>query len=64
VARAHDPHAQVVHRHVGEAYAQVRAVRTVLLSAASTPASDQVAMRAETHEGGMFPAVFRELEAT
>ena len=64
VARAHDPHAQVVHRHVGEAYAQVRAVRTVLLSAASTPAIDQVAMRAETNEGGMFPEVFRELEAT
>jgi hypothetical protein len=38
-------------------------VRTVRLSAASTPAIDQVAIRADTHEGGMFPEVFQELEA-
>jgi hypothetical protein len=36
----------------------------VWLSAASKPAIDQVAMRADTHEGGMFPEVFQELEAT
>jgi predicted transposase YbfD/YdcC len=63
VAHAHDPHAQVVHQQDRRAYAQVRAVRTVLLSAASTPAIDQAAIRANTHEGGMFPEVFRALEA-
>jgi len=64
VAHAHDSHAQVVHPPHQPAYAQVRAVRTVLLSAASKPAIDQVAIRADTNEGGMFPEVFRELEAT
>jgi len=63
VAHAHDSHAQVVHPPHQPAYAQVRAVRTVLLSAASKPAIDQVAIRADTNEGGMFPEVFRELEA-
>jgi len=63
VAHAHDPHAQVVHQPERPAYAQVRAVRTVLLSAASTPAIDQVAIRANTNEGGMFPEVFQALEA-
>lgn len=63
VAYAHDPHAQVVHHKERPAYAQVRAVRTVLLSAASKPAIDQVAIRADTNEGGMFPEVFQELEA-
>ena len=55
VAHAHDPHAQVVHQKERPAYAQVRAVRTVLLSAVSKPAIDQVAIRATTHEGGCFP---------
>jgi Transposase DDE domain len=64
VAQAHDPHAQVVHPPHQPAYAQVRAVRTVLLSAASQPAIDQVAIRADTNEGGMFPEVLQELEAT
>jgi Transposase DDE domain len=63
VAHAHDPHAQVVHQKDRRAYAQVRAVRTVLLSAASKPAIDQAAIRANTNEGGMFPEVFRALEA-
>jgi len=64
VTQAHDPHAQVVHPPHRAAYAQVRAVRSVLLSAASQPVIDQVAIRADTNEGGMFPEVFRELEAT
>lgn len=62
VARTHDPHAQVVHPPARPAYAQIRAVRTVLLSATSKPAIDQVAIRANTNEGGMFPEVFQELE--
>lgn len=64
VAAAHDPHAQVVHHTGGAVYAQVRAVRTVLISAASKPAIDQVVIRAATNEGGMFPEVFQVLEAT
>lgn len=63
VEHAHDPHAQAVHPSHQPAYAQVRAVRTVLLSAASKPAIDQVAIRADTNEGGMFPEVFQALEA-
>jgi hypothetical protein len=39
-------------------------VRTVWLSAVSKPAIDQVAIRANTHAGGMFPAVWHVLEAT
>jgi hypothetical protein len=35
----------------------------VLLSAASKPAIDQVPIRANTNEGGMFPEVLWELEA-
>jgi len=46
------------------ASAQVRAVRPVLIAAASKPALDQVAIRAETHEGGMFPEVFPVLETS
>jgi hypothetical protein len=53
-----------VHPPHRPAYAQVRAVRTVLLSAASKPAIAQVAIRAETNEGGMFPEGFQELDAT
>jgi hypothetical protein len=64
VAHAHDPQAQVVHQQERPAYAQVRAVRTVLLSAVSKPAIDQVAIRASTNEGGMFPEVLQVLEAT
>ena len=64
VAQAHDPHAQVVHPQDRPAYAQVRAVRAVLLSAASKPAIDQVAYAPTTNEGGMFPEVLQELEAT
>jgi hypothetical protein len=64
VAHAHDPHAQVVHQQERPAYAQVRAVRTVWLSAGSKPAIAQVAIRANTHEGGMCPEVLHVLEAT
>jgi hypothetical protein len=39
-------------------------VRSVRLSAASKPVIEQVASRAATHEGGMLPAVVRELDAT
>jgi hypothetical protein len=53
-----------VHPPHRPAYAQVQAVRTVLLSAASQPAIDQVARRADTNAGGMFPAVLQALEAT
>jgi hypothetical protein len=63
VAHAHDPSAQVVHPPHRPAYAQGRAGRTVLLSAASKPAIEQVAIRAETNEGGMCPEVLQELEA-
>jgi hypothetical protein len=64
IAHAHDPQAQVVHPPHQPAYAQVRAVRTVWLSAASKPAIDQVVIRADTHESGMFPEVLQALEAT
>jgi hypothetical protein len=64
VPHAHDPHTHVVHPPQRPAYAQVRAVRSVLLSASSTPAIDQVAIRVDPNEGGMFPEVFQELEAT
>ena len=40
-----------------------RAVRTVLISAASKPAIDQVVIPAETNEGGLFPEVLTVLEA-
>ena len=58
------PRRPVVHPPGRPAYAQVRAVRTVLLSAASKPALDQVVIRAETNEGGMFPEVFPVLESS
>ena len=64
VAHAHDPAAQVVHPARRPAYAQVRAVRTVLISAACKPAIDQVVIRAETNEGGMFPEVLQVLETS
>jgi hypothetical protein len=64
VAQAHAPHAQVGPPPHQPASAQVRAGRTVLLSAASQPAIEQVAIRADTNEGGMFPEVLQELEAT
>jgi hypothetical protein len=63
IAHAHDPHAQVVHPPHRAASAQVRAVRTVRLSAASTPAIDQVAIRADPNEGGRLPEVLPALEA-
>jgi hypothetical protein len=59
---AKDPAAQVVHPQGRPAYATVRAVRTVLISAASAPASDQVVIPARTNEGEMFPEVLRVLE--
>jgi hypothetical protein len=61
---AHDPEAQAVHPKDKAAYAQVRSVRSVLLSAASKPAIDQVVIRRETNECGMFPEVFATLQAT
>ena len=64
VAAAHAPQAQIVHHKERSAYAQVRAVRTVLISAVSKPAIDQVLIRAATNESGMFAEVFGVLEAT
>ena len=55
--------AQVVHPAEQRPYAQLRMVRTVLISAASKPAIDQVVIRAETNECGMFAEVFGQLEA-
>ena len=60
---AKDPAAQVVHPKDRPAYATVRAVRAVLISAASKPAIDQVVIPARTNEGGIFPEVFKVLEA-
>ena len=57
-------HAQVVPPPPRPASAQVRAVRTVRLSAAAQPAIEPVAIRAETPEGGMCPAVWQALAAT
>lgn len=55
--------AQVVKVKDRAAYAQVRVVRSVLISAASKPAIDQVVIRPETNECGMFAEVLTELEA-
>ncbi len=55
--------AQVVHPPDRPAYAQVRVVRSVLISAASKPVIDQVVIRPETNECGMFAEVLGELEA-
>jgi len=55
--------AQVVHPPDQPAYAQVRMIRTVLISAASKPPIDQVVIRPTTNECGMFAEVFAELEA-
>ena len=63
VPQAHAPHAQGGPPPPRPAYAQVRAVRRVWRSAASKPAIEQVAIRPDTNEGGMFPEVLRELEA-
>lgn len=60
---AKDPEAQVVHPKDRPAYATVRAVRTVLISAAAKPAIDQVVIPARTNEGGLFPEVFLVLVA-
>lgn len=54
--------AQVVHPPDRPAYAQVRMIRSVLISAASKPAIDEVVIRKETNECGMFAAVFGQLE--
>lgn len=62
VAAAHDPCAQVVHRKDRAAYAQVRVVRTVLISAAVKPCIDQVVIEAETNECGKFPEVLAVLQ--
>jgi hypothetical protein len=59
---AKDPEAQVIHPKNRPAYATVRAVRTVLISAAAKPAIDQVVIPAHTNECGLFPEVFAELE--
>ena len=59
---AKDPEAQLVHPKDRPAYATVRAVRTVLISAASKPAIDQVVIPARTNEGGIFPEVLTVLE--
>jgi len=61
---AKDPAAQVIHPKNRPPYATVRAVRTVLISAASKPAIDQVVIPAKTNEGGLFPEVLKVLEAS
>jgi hypothetical protein len=58
---AHDPECQLVHPKNRAAYAQLRCVRTVLISAASKPTVDQVVMRRQTNERGMFAEVFAVL---
>jgi len=55
--------AQLVHPKERPAYGQVRVVRSVLISAASKPALDQVVIRPETNECGMFAEVMAQLEA-
>lgn len=55
--------AQVVHPPDQAPYAQVRMIRSVLISAASKPAIDQIVIRPTTNECGMFAEVFAELEA-
>lgn len=55
--------AQVVHPPDRPAYAQVRMIRSVLISAASKPAIDEVVIRAQTNECGMFAEVLAQLEA-
>jgi len=55
--------AQVVHPPDQAAYAQLRMVRSVLISAASKPAIDQVVIRPDTNECGMFSEVLAQLEA-
>jgi predicted transposase YbfD/YdcC len=55
--------AQVVHPPEQPAYAQLRMVRAVLISAASKPAIDQVVIRPDTNECGMFAEVLAQLEA-
>lgn len=55
--------AQVVHPADQPAYAQLRMVRSVLISAASKPAIDQVVIRPDTNECGMFSEVLAQLEA-
>ena len=55
--------AQVVHPADQPAYAQLRMVRSVLISAASKPAIDQVVIRPDTNECGMFSEVLGQLEA-
>lgn len=54
--------AQVVQPAEQPAYAQLRMVRSVLISAASKPAIDQVVIRPETNECGMFSEVLAQLE--
>lgn len=60
---AKDPAAQVVHPKDRPADATVRAVRTVLISAPSKPALDQVVIPAATNEGGLFKEIFPVLES-
>lgn len=61
--QAKDPAAQIVHPKDRPAYATVRAVRTVLISAAAKPALDQVTIPAHTNEGGLFKEIFPVLES-
>lgn len=60
---AKDPEVQLVHPKDRPAYATLRAVRTVLISAASKPAIDQVVIPARTNESGIFPEVLTVLES-
>lgn len=55
--------AQVVHPPEQPAYAQLRMIRAVLISAASKPAIDQIVIPPSTNECGMFAEVLAELEA-
>jgi hypothetical protein len=55
--------AQVVHPPEQPAYAQLRMVRAVLISAASKPAIDQVVIRQDTKECCMFSEVLEQFES-
>lgn len=61
---AHAPHAQVVHPPQRPASAQVRAGRTVGLSAGAKPAIAPGASRAHPKAGGLVPESWPGLEAT
>ena len=60
---AQDPDCQEVHAKDRPPYAQLRVVRSCLISAAATPVIDQVVIAKKRNEGSTFPEVFAVLEA-